>query len=107
ICGNANQTLFAGDSVEATLVVASQATDKIVTRRGSHLVGDAFVIVRLTVVVQVDESRDLVAAKDVDLVVANDKSERLMQAGRKTPPTNVFEFGVQAGGMPNVAGHCR
>ena len=51
------------------------------------------------------QQRDLIAAKDVDLVVDDLQTERLEQARRKTPPGELFEPVVDAGNDPDVAMH--
>ena len=71
--------------------VALQAADEVVAggRRGVG-VGEALVEVGFAVVVEIDETGDLVAAEDVDGAVVNHEAEGLVQAGRQTPPADVF-----------------
>src|SRR5207244_10633985 len=61
-----------------------------------------FVKISLTVAVQIVQARDLVAAEDEDLPVADFQAERLEQARGKTFPAQIAEIFVNSGHAPKV-----
>ena len=83
--------------VEVAFLVGLEVEEELVKPfGGGHRVVEVFVIVRLTVVVVIVVTGELVAAGGVDLVVDDAQSQRLVHARSEARPLQVFQALVDA-----------
>src|SRR6185436_18641328 len=67
------------------------------------VVVEILVKIRLAVVIQIVQASDLIAASDVNLVLRNNKSQRLIKTRREAFPCQIFQLFVDARDDPNIA----
>ena len=61
-----------------------------------------FIVISFAIVVEIVQDRDLVAAKDVNLIANDFQSERLKKPGRETFPGQLLKFGIDAADAPDI-----
>ena len=69
---------------------------------GNAIAVEVFVVIRFAIVIEIVQDRDLVAAKDVNLVANDLQSERLKKPGGQTFPGQLLKFGIDAAHAPDI-----
>ncbi len=90
--GEPQETLLARGGVEPPRGIALETAYKVVAPRRSFLrVGETLVEIGLTVMIEVVEPRDLIAAQNVNVTLNDDQAQCLVQTGREPPPPDLVE----------------
>src|SRR5438034_2336185 len=71
------------------------------TRRGHHVVIEILIEIRLAITIEIVQARNLIAAKDIDLVVNDFQPQRLEKSRGVAFPDEVIKLVVDAGNDPD------
>ena len=94
--------------VEVTFAVPVEIEGELVEMvRDVELVVEVLVVVRLTVLIEIVQNRDLIPIQDVDLAIHNFQALRHVEAHRIAAPSKLVQVVIDTVDNPNVAGPCR
>src|SRR5438309_4126620 len=90
--------------IEISGRVGFKARHEIVrVRRGLDEVAKVLIEVGFAIAVFIVQPRDLVTAKNINLVVDHFEAERLVKTGSKAFPGQLLKLVVDAGDLPDIA----